>query len=303
MKKYRAFVSWGPLAAAVLLIAVSACSPSQPSSPGGRAQPESSAPAPELDDSYTAEVDPSTGIVRLPITVALGLPGEGIEVDGQGSDAYVAQCLTEAGYPHIVEPGREQRTAEWYYFGPWVEENVVEWGYVGPPGPGGDRSRTYDPVQPVNAQSEADGWLDARADCSAQYLEQVGRESDVLATLPAELRTAWAESVTYAESTHTFTQVHHEWAACVENQGLAVVDEYTGGGWIEGVDVNTLSEENIRVAVIDVRCRTQVNYMQRILDQAAAYEGPYVTRYEAELAAAAKDIAAIAEKKKTLSVP
>lgn len=80
MKKYRAFVSWGPLAAAVLLIAVSACSPSQPSSPGGRAQPESSAPAPELDDSYTAEVDPSTGIVRLPITVALGLPGRGLRL-------------------------------------------------------------------------------------------------------------------------------------------------------------------------------------------------------------------------------
>ncbi|WP_029069050.1 hypothetical protein [Jonesia quinghaiensis] len=254
---------------------------------------------PELDYSYKAEIDESTGAVRLPITAALGLLGEGTDIDSEGSPPYIARCLTEAGYPHTYDPDRVQPTQEWYHFGPWVEENVAIWGYVGPPGGGGDGVRTFDAVQPVNARSEAEGWQEQRAECAGEFINEVGLVSKVLEKLPAEV--TQSHSLEFAHSSDTYHKVQTEWRECVEGRGLELVDEYTGAGWIKGVDVNELSEENIRVALIDVQCRTQVDFMQRILDEAAALEGPIVEKYEAEIAEAAREIADIAERKRELA--
>ena len=97
-------------------------------------------------------------------------------------------------------------------------------------------------------------------------------------------------AIEFATSSDTYREVFAEWQQCIEQHGLTPADDVEDGGWIEGIDLLVLEEKNIRAAVVDVQCKDKVNYMQRILDVAAAYQGPIIAEYEAELADAAQQI-------------
>ncbi|WP_029069051.1 hypothetical protein [Jonesia quinghaiensis] len=248
---------------------------------------------PELDYSYKAVIDRASGTVRLPLDVALGFPGttDHFSESSPEESKYMVACLTKAGYPHTYEPERDSLDTEWYYFGPWVEGNVERWGYAGPPSPSGDADTTFSVVQPGPGVREKEGYPDAVADCVAAVAVTGNTVWSIYTKLPEPVTMADSDAIDFATSSDTYREVIGEWRECIEGNGLEMVKEYTGSGWIEGVDLNVLDEKNIRAAVVDVQCKDEVNYMQRILDVAAAYQGPIVEKYEAELADASQQIA------------
>lgn len=286
---------WVIIASVIALTAgLSSCSDEQreglsEQQPGGKA----AATDPVLDYSYKAIIDEASGTVRLPLDVALGFPGtnDDFTESSHEESKYMVACLTKAGYPHTYEPEREGLDTEWYYFGPWVESNVEQWGYVGPPRTSGDADTTFSVVQPGPGVREKEGYLDAFTDCVGGAGATGTSVWNIYTKLPEPVTRSAMGAIDFATSSDTYREVFAEWQQCIEQHGLTPADDVEDGGWIEGIDLLVLEEKNIRAAVVDVQCKNEVNYMQRILDVAAAYQGPIIAEYEAELADAAQQIA------------
>lgn len=287
---------WVIIASVIALTAgLSSCSGGQPQGlseqkSGGEAAAKTD---PVLDYSYKAVIDRASGTVRLPLDVALGFPGttDHFSESSPEESKYMVACLTKAGYPHTYEPERDSLDTEWYYFGPWVESNVERWGYAGPPHPSGDADTTFSVVQPRPGVREKEGYLDAVDDCVAAVTVTGNTVWSIYTKLPEPVKNADSDAIDFATSSDTYREVIGEWRECIEGNGLEMVKEYTGSGWIEGIELDVLDEKNIRAAMVDVQCKDKVNYMQRILDVAAAYQGPIVEKYEAEIIDAAQQIA------------
>lgn len=243
--------------AAALLVAVGACSASEP---------EDSEPSDWVTDtSATAEVNPDAMTIILPLDRYLLSEAEIAELLSARSLA-INLCASEEGFVSEWRPVEPVAFGD-RRFGVWVRESVERWGY-GLPQPAEEPWANNSILEAMDVYEECNNSEDAQR----FQFEAVQPGFDYGAEV-AGLSDAALESDAAAV-------VFDEWGECIEAQGLEREESAPWG--VAGTNID-VTEENIRIALIDVGCKDSTNYIQRIANIRASYEQPIVDKYLNEL--------------------
>lgn len=254
------------LAAAAILVAAVGCSESRPDV---TEQATGSTREWVTDPTAVSEVDAASGTIVTPLDRYALTDAEYALIDSASSLA-VYHCAAAQGveggtWTEIPSRGVGDRR-----YGVWDRALVERYGYDLP-----DRPTVVGNNTVVSALEtyEACGEDPDVAQFNLSKIKpafDVGSEVDGL--VDAVLRSPEAEAV------------FNEWGACLEQNGLTRdLDHESGTPWVVlGADTNR-SEESIRMAIIDVDCKTEVDYIQRLANIQAQYEQPIVDKYANEL--------------------
>lgn len=239
----------------------------------------------ERDTSYTAEVDADTGTVILPLDRYLMTRHErGLE---HAAGVLMTElCVVDKGYPGIWTHPGEPNSEEWYSYGRWNLENAQKYGY------------SPVPTEVEEYQLSSNQWAKEYSDeintpeydkavdeCAQSEDHRSINALDLELELPADLRTGQvAASYNLMLETPEADAVFSEWESCLTEAGLER-DLAVSPFAIKGVSFDEPDENSIKAAVADVACKEKTNFIQRLADIEASFQGPVVKKYEAELVA------------------
>lgn len=246
-----------------LALAVTGCSPGQAPSPN------QSGPALVRDLSVKASLDRSRGSVRLPLD-QYGINNADVVVISNAQLALTGQCVRDRGFP-FEHDGRVSSNPiiDDREYGFWVREFVEEFGIDGPNGAG------EVPVAPDPEQREV--W----SNCSDAASQDLNFEPVYfpMARFPV-LQEIYAAAYRAARQDPDWAATVTEFHTCLADEGLAPDEEFEFG--VELPSEN--DQETIRRLLIEVDCKDQIDFIQRLMDIMAQYQAPLIEERAAELA-------------------
>lgn len=179
----------------------------------------------------------------------------------QGVDATWAPSLPEIGGSRL--------------YGVWLRDHVATAGYDIPTTP------EHDALLAANSTPFTDEALAIYEACYEQDDIQLLAEEAIAITFPlGEETTGIAAAALESEDAQA---VFTEWDACLARSGLErnpSVDPYQ----ILGTSMDP-TEQNITIALKDVACKEEVDFVARLATIEASFQQPIITKYEVELTA------------------
>lgn len=232
--------------------------------PGPAAPSESQSPSPSTEHDAmssppTAVVDEQAGTISLPLDEWTWSAGDLATVE-TAEDLYVSRCMADAGLgeeyvfrgPAPVQPERVQ-------YGVWRHEVVLETGYGSLSVIDRDGAGLRGDHPDIRIQVE----------CYARALEE-GLTYD-----PGQFEEAaprgW-ESGPYLPEGQL---VMEEWRQCLADNDVVPPGEDAG---IPPAALGAPLDEQIRIGLIDVDCKEEVDFVQRMADIEAREQAAYIER-------------------------
>lgn len=264
-----------------LAVALSGCTTqAEDDAEGQAAVPEQMPTTPEMpeggwpfDESATADVDRETSRIVFPITRFQYSDEERAIVESAGSLQYYL-CLQDEG---VAVSGWQPREA-WPMdvherrFGVWIEEFAEQYAFTVPDPP-------PPPVEP---------WYDVTGDvadaCHQQVQEDPRWESEFDRPYAGPLAYDMTAATDQVFVSEPGAAAQADWEACIEEAGLARDTTMDSPSAIVGA-TDEINEEQIRLALTSVRCKDEVNYVERLADVEAGFQQPVVDKYLKELSA------------------
>jgi hypothetical protein len=251
---------------AVVLAATTACAANEPDATAG------------VDPALLrADIDTEAGAIALPLQrFALTDREQGELFAAQG--AAFAQCAAQEGVswtpadPSAFDLGASRK------YGVWFRPEAERFGYglpneVATAGDQADAGATA--PEPTAAE------LAVYEECNASDEVQQFESTTVRPGFDyAEETTGLSEASLNSENAQA---VFEDWEACLAESGVHVQRDGAQSPWtIEGTTTD-VTESNIRIALIDVTCKEDTNYVQRLADIEATLQAPIVEEHLAEL--------------------
>ncbi len=244
---------------------------------------------------YVAEVSEGTGKIIFPVDrYEMTQEEQLLEKSAQYLD--LALCMHKQGMPAYWSPEATVMRDENTRYGRWVMKNAEEFAYTRIPNKVLDDAFIVDDLFRKKFHDVIDSkeYTDAQEHCLNNPAEDLIMAESL--TFPNEVSRIGQESYDLMLSSEEAHQVFADWERCLNDEGLSrdPDDPYS----ILGVDYSRVDENTIRIAVQDVRCKQTTNFVQRLADIEASFQGPVVERYESELAAYSESIEKIVDNRK-----
>jgi hypothetical protein len=234
--------------------------------PAGTSSPAPTIPAADLH----AEVDPAAGTITFPLSRYDLTEEEWAAVWLARSWEMKVCAEAELGRPiawQTALPGdpHSDRT-----FGVWDLAEAQEYGYAVPP-EGGRPAGAVDADVPMSVWEDCGGSAVVEAmspeqDSSDELADALGRAHDAAAASEAS-RAAVAD-----------------WTACLARHGLQPAGGDSGYA-VAGASTSRWDRDSVALAVTDVRCKTEVDFVRRMADAVAAAQAPVLMMFRDELEA------------------
>lgn len=260
------------MAIGALLVSVAGCMPNSGDEGSGDSDNW------KFDPSARAEVVRETGSITTPYDAYWYSASELADLQSAESLA-IFLCAEQKGVvggtwepyePIEIDP--RVRT-----YGIWVRKLVEEYAYQLPP---------MTPPPPPN--NSVEGATDIYLECVNEGPEA---ERWVLPTMPSAMFLA-AELTAASDQVFLSTEglaTQSDWESCIEEAGLQRDHSQSAPWAIIGAD-DAVTEETLRIALADVTCKEQVDYVERLADLDAGFQQPIIDEYVDELAAQRADI-------------
>ncbi len=160
-----------------------------------------------------------------------------------------------------------------HIWGLWSVSAASKWGYEDPPSPLRDRMIAANGATLSPADAAV---LDA---CSATVRDSKGLSVDKLLGDGTTI-TYRAQLHTYPENTTAGKKAYADWTSCLRKANLAPTpsDPFIPAGALA-----MSKEEQIEVALTDVKCKQSTGMIQQLADIEAAYQQVYVDKNQAAL--------------------
>jgi hypothetical protein len=234
--------------------------------PAGTSSPAPTIPAADLH----AEVDPAAGTITFPLSRYDLTEEEWAAVWLARSWEMKVCAEAELGRPiawQTALPGdpHSDRT-----FGVWDLAEALEYGSAVPP-EGGRPAGAVDADVPMSVWEDCGGSAVVEAmspeqDSSDELADALGRAHDAAAASEAS-RAAVAD-----------------WTACLARHGLQPAGGDSGYA-VAGASTSRWDRDSVALAVTDVRCKTEVDFVRRMADAVAAAQAPVLMMFRDELEA------------------
>ena len=257
--------------------------------------PTSGAVPPAPGDAPAAVVDLATGAITLPLDELTLSPRDQVVIEWARSLS-VSRCMEEAGYganhrfapPELPADIPSSHHGINGSYGVWVREQVATYGYGGP--------SWHDTELWDSADRRAGGDDAAAAElaCSLAAIDEgLGYSQEQFDAWDAVAPEGWQP----AQYTTEGQAVLEEWRACLTAAG--VTPPGPDEGMIPPGVMGAPPAEQVRVGLIDVTCKEDLDVVQRLADVDAAQQWAYLERggreYLQERAAADRAMLATAE--------
>ena len=280
----------GPVAALslALIAVVPGCGTGDPDRPLG---------VPLASVDATADVDAEQGTIVLPAERFLLAEAEHVEIDAAGQVG-LDQCVRDRGFDVISNP-RGMTAGSDRRYGTWVLQEAEKYGFAppsdahgtgehqtGPASGGGDDGEgRYRPGDIRNVDVEI--LLECQEAPGVTRFDT--RQIEPAFDYGGEIGPLMDEAFASVEGQQVFT----DWEACLVSHGLER-DEERSPYSIRGASMEA-TEQDIAMALVDVGCKTEVGFVQRLADLEAALQAPVVARYFKELTAMRSEYEAVLE--------
>lgn len=234
--------------------------------PAGTSSPSPTIPEADLH----AEVDPVAGTITFPLA-RYDLTAEEWATVWLARSWEMKRCAeAEVGRPIAWETALPRDPHSDRTFGVWDLAEAQEYGYAVPPEGG-----------------RAAGAVDA--DVPMSVWEDCGRSETVRAMSPEtdgsyELADALGQAHEVAVASEASRSAVADWTACLAEHGLEPAGG-DGGYAVAGASTSRWDRESVALAVTDVRCKAEVDFVPRMADAEAAAQAPVLLMFRAELEA------------------
>lgn len=225
---------------------------------------------------YQSQVDPKTGDIVFPLDRFI-LNDEEIQTLDDAQEIARVECENAHGYQSkarmdIPEIGGSS------FFGVWVLANAEKFAYTPPTSP----AKAAALVRNSQAPDVTDAQQKIGEDCAnSPAVERFDPPGQVS---PGGLGEATEKLSGELYADERAKAVIAAWSDCLEAHGLRR-DTSEGTLGVQGADYNHITEASIKIAVQDVKCKTQVNLVPTLAKVEASYEDPIVEKYLPELQA------------------
>lgn len=270
------------LGATVLVAALAACSVD------GALPGESASGEPSSVPLLKALVDEVSGTIALPADEFMLSEAEVRDVYSAHHVAMI-DCLQAVGIESVEKRGRLIPDNDMSrVYGLWRMADAERYGYIIPES---DEKLAALARNSEGGSGISDAEMAARHEC-AKTPELVRFENP----WPQGV---WVKELSSARravrSSEEWNAVMADWETCLTTQGL---DAEPDGIVPIGVDHDAVSrgevtENDVRIAVADVTCKNEVDFIQRLADLEAAAQSPVIAQYRDEMLAARAELDAI----------
>lgn len=263
---------------AVFAASLTGCAASQPKDPTAVFQPSISQSDLASYLHVSAKLNGTDGTIQYPLD-AYQMSAIDVQTVEAANDIIIDRCLKKSGLSNpltqldrLKTPVSEDRT-----FGLWNESNAANYGYGTRPDPEAERGNQLLAAEPKT-------WGDAQAKCYATSKvlhELLYNNADSLAkdSVLAVGTSGYWESMNYAAGTKQWKAAREALWSCWQSHGLT---PRTGANdWSPQVPKDQKSQ--IRVALVDVKCKQQTGFEQKMANIVAQYQAAYVAKHEAAL--------------------
>ena len=225
----------------------------------------------------TASVDEDTGFIVLPLDAYWYSQEESQDL-ASGRRVQMILCKRSKGVTSSDELRRVIPDPPFRPFGIWRMADARHFGYL-------------EPMSQAKRDAIADNGSASGAPSAAELAagEQCVHEDPILRVLDEQPQSGpWESAVSTADSAARSSQawddVVDDWARCLEDHGVPVDREAM---LPEGVDTRVLDEgrirpEDVALAVADVTCKQQTDYIQRLTNVVAAAQAPWIEKYKTQ---------------------
>lgn len=235
------------------------------------------------DSSYVAVVREDTGEILFPTDHNVSST-QGYLVETSAMYLDLALCLHEKGMPSYWAQREHAGPEENRRYGRWIMSNAESHAYVLVPDKELERTLQWEAL--FNAEHEdvlsSEQYEKAESECldtpSPDLMDALGGPPR-----PDEISKIGNQTYDLMLASDDAAAVFADWEVCLNEAGLERVGDDDPYG-IVGVDYSVASEQSIKVAVTDVACKQETDFVQRLADIEASFQGPVVKKYEAELA-------------------
>lgn len=185
-------------------------------------------------------------------------------------DLEIRDCMAEAGLDFPVSDRRKIPAEPYRVFGIWSEQEAARYGYEWPDPPSEDRDS-----QTSDAPDEPEAWYTTHDACISPQVKALSIPQPTVAE-----RTAYDTGVDGADSPAVLA-VKKEWGACLSKNGVTPPTD----SWVPDGAQNVDKATEIKVALIDVRCKEETDLVQRLADIDAAAQSKVIEKKQAALVA------------------
>lgn len=221
-----------------------------------------------------AEIDAEVGAIRLPLD-GYNLSADEWDVVGTAQDTFLDGCFERAGYGEYFSPGdapflqdsASRRARESDRYGVWRVTDVRAHGYAsalamwGPP-----------PDEESSGLPFSEEMAAASRGCFGAMLDAGLSWEPETATAAAPL------GLPGVTDTPEGAPVVAEWEQCLQDNGVAPPIEDDSGVLVPSGVWNASFDEQVRIGLVDVQCKDEVDLVQRLGDVEAAYQLAYLER-------------------------
>lgn len=254
-------------------LAISGCSSSPPAPDPLNAHREWS-----RDLSATADVDPIAGTITLPLDqYKLTLEETATLVSARS--LAINLCARERGVNGDWQRIPPNNAGERRY-GVWVKDLVEQFGYDLPPSNVTVSNNSEPDANPIYEACSAED-----PDIQQFDFDAISPAFDTVGELSGLSEAALASE----DAELVFT----DWEACLKENGLER-DTSLSPFAVAGAGLEPTSS-NISIALTDIDCKANVDYIQRLANIQASFEKPIVDEYSDELVAARSEYDAMVE--------
>lgn len=223
------------------------------------------------DKSFKAEVNESTSQVQLPIDEFLFTDDELRESDSAVL-LELSLCMNSEGRPASWSPAETGIEREWYKYGRWNKDYATKLGYMDISSVEGSSPELISEQKFLKEFAEevnSTEYDKAQTKCSSTNTE-VRSVMRTMNELPQEVVQMRGESYFLMMETDDAQQVFAEWEECLKVSGLER-DESVSPFAIKGVSHDVADEDSIKAALADVKCKEEVQFIQRLADIEASF--------------------------------
>lgn len=234
-------------------------------------QPAGASPAPTVPEADRhAVVDPAAGTITFPLA-RYELTAEEWATVWLARSWEMKLCAeAEVGRPIAWETALPRDPHSDRTFGVWDLAEAQEYGYAVPP-EGGRAAGAVDADVPMTVWEECGGSETVRA----MSPELAG--SDALAD-------ALGQANEVAAASEASRSAVADWTACLAEHGLEPAGGDSGYA-VAGASTSRWDRDSVALAVTDVRCKTEVDFVPRMADALAAAQAPVLVMFRDELEA------------------
>jgi hypothetical protein len=241
----------------------------------------------------TPQLDEDLGRVVLPYD-RFTFDGADVSLLRQAVNVEVALCAREQGIDFVASPmfaDVEVYRSE-SFFGPWTMEQAQKFGFIEPMRDADLRANGFVPEGYGTPSDQA--WIatvEHNGPVIEEYQAQLDECSEQADTRLESIRevpnSPWhAELWAIQESLGKDKRVEEAVAKleqCLRDRNLKPIPG--NPGYVEGFDVNQITEEQILLAIQTVECKEEVDFTQTVASAWASLQEPVLARYAREIVA------------------